>query len=167
MEANLDAWVTPELLAHRETCLNLLPSATRYFITADAVVQQTEISSNTSIVFKDERIGDAQFLCLLGIIEQKFVQVAVSTVKWSQFIVRSQRNKLHKLPAPFNMLFCLCHCLLKLSASLGTLLRSSVLNLQPSPLEVEGIFALQYGGLSNRSCHNQCAFIGSTPQRYK
>lgn len=91
--ADLDAWVAAELLAHGETRLNLLPSATRYLITADAVVQQTEISSNTSIVFKDERIGDAQLLCLLGIIEQEFVQVAVSTVKASHIIIGSQEEQ--------------------------------------------------------------------------
>ena len=57
------------------------------------------------------------------------------------------------------MLTRFCDCLLKFSAGLGTLFGSSVLNLQPSPLEIESIFALQYGCFFNRSCHNYCIFI--------
>ena len=70
---NFDAWITAELFAYRKAGLNLFPAATRNFTAANAVVQQTEISSNTSIVLKDECVGDSQFVSLLGIAEKKFI----------------------------------------------------------------------------------------------
>ena len=48
--------------------------------------------------------------------------------------------------------------LLELPASLGTFLWCPVLHLQPSHLEIESIFALQHGGLSDGSCHNKYVF---------
>ena len=58
----LDARITAKLLADRKLCPNLLPSTARNLAAADTVVQQAEISSNTSFVFKNERIGNAKFL---------------------------------------------------------------------------------------------------------
>ena len=122
---------------------------------SDSVVQQTEISGNTSFVFKNERIGNAKFLRVLGIVEQEPVEVIVATVKGGERIVGRKGNELHSLPAPLNMFGNL---LLELPASLGTLLRCPVLHLQPSHLEVEGILTLQHGGFSDWSCHDKYVF---------
>ena len=68
------------------------------------------------------------------------------------------KPKRRGLPAPLNMFTGLSHLFLELPASLGSLFRSSILHLQPSHLEVEGILALQHGGFSDRSCHNKYVF---------
>ena len=72
-----------------------------------------------------------------------------------------QYIRVHHLPAPFNiqMPSCFCHFLLELPTSLGFLLWSPVFYHCSSPLEVESIFALQYGGFSNRSCHINTPFF--------
>lgn len=150
--------ITAELFANRETRLNLFPTASRNLIAADTIVQKTEISNDTSIVFHDERIGNTQLSGLFGIADQESIQVLVSTVEVSQLIIKRKRNKFHRLPANSNMLSCLCDCFLKLLTSRGFLLWSPVFYHQPSPFEVEGILAFQYRRLSNRSCHNNLSF---------
>lgn len=164
---NLNTRIAAKLLTYREVGFNLLPSAPRYLIAANAVIEQAEISGNTSIVFKDERIGNAQRLGVFRIIEKKSVQVAVTAIKIANLIIRSQSNQFHNSPTDFNVFACFSDSLLKLPSLLGTLLGSPVLHHQSLPFKVEGIFALQYRRFFNRSCHNQYTFIGSTVQKYK
>ena len=73
---DLDAGITAELLADGELRPNLLPSAASNLAATDSVVQQTEISGNTSFVFKNERIGNAKILRVLGIVEQEPVEAS-------------------------------------------------------------------------------------------
>ncbi len=156
--AYLDGGVTTKLLALWKVRANLLPTAANNFILAHLVVENTEISSNTSIVLQDERIGYKKFERRFRILEQEIVELIVSAIKVGQLIVGCQADKIHGSNANSDVLFCLGYLFLKLPASFGTLLRTSVLHLQPSHLEVEGIFALQHGGFSDWSCHNKYVF---------
>ena len=158
--AYFDAWITAKLFADREFRFNLFLTAASNLVTTYSVVQKTKISNNTSIVFQNERISNAQPSGLFSIVKQKGVQIFVTAVKSGQFIALCKRNKFHRLPTPLNIqvLFSLCHFFLKLPASLSFLLRCPVLHHQSSPFEVEGILTLQDRGFSNRSCHNRNHF---------
>ena len=96
--AYLDAGITTELFVAREMAANLLPAATCHLALANLVVQQAEISHNTSIVsFKDERVGNAKLLRRLGIVKQELVKVFVAAVKGNERIVRSKGYESHTI----------------------------------------------------------------------
>ncbi len=101
----LHARITAELLAFGKTGTNFLPAAANHFILAYLVTEQTEISSNTSIVcFKDERIGNAKFLRRLCIVKQELIKVFVAAVKAGQRIIWSKGNESHTITS--TILFC-------------------------------------------------------------
>ena len=134
-------------------------AADRRHLLAHLVAEQTEISSNTSVVgFEYERIGNAKFLRRLGIVEQELIEVVITAVKGSQRIVGSKGNESRSLPAPLYFVLCIGYTLFQLAAVLSPLLPAHVLYLQPSHLEVEGVLTLQHGGFSDWSCHNKYVF---------
>ena len=75
-----DAWIAAKLFANREFGFNLFPTAASNLVATNTVVQQTEISNNTSFILQDERIGNTQLNWFFCIIKQKSIQIIVTAV---------------------------------------------------------------------------------------
>ena len=156
---NFYCGITTELLAFRKTFFNLLPTTIGDILAANFIIQKAKIGNNTSIVFKNERIGYTQFLRLLCILKQELVQVVISAVKSGKNVVLSEADEIHRLEANINQFVSLSQLFHKLPMRFCTLFGSSVFYHRSSPLEVEGIFTLQNGRFSNRSCHDAFPFF--------
>jgi len=87
------------------------------------------------------------------------VRVVISAVKSGKNVVLSKADEIHRLEANINQFVSLSQLFHKLPMRFCALFGSSVFYHRPSPLEVEGIFALQNGRFSNRSCHNAFPFF--------
>ena len=151
--------ITTELLAFRKTFFNFFPSAVGYIPATNLIIQKTKISNYTSIIFKNERIGYTQFLRPFCILKQELVQIFISAVKSGKIVILSKADEIHHLEADINQFVSLSQLFHKLPMCFSTLFRSPVFYHCSSPLEVEGIFALQNGGFSNRSCHINTPFF--------
>ena len=151
--ANLDARITTEPLPIRKTILYLLPTAVRYLHTAHLVVQQTEICNYASIVLKEERIGNTLLKEAFCIFHQELVEVAVTAVKLCQFIIGSQSDYFHNLPAESNQFPGFFYTLHQPGAVVGTLLLTHIFHSLSSFHETLSIFTREYRCLFYRSCH--------------
>ena len=160
---NLYGRVTAELLALRKAVSDFLPAAIGNVFSTDFVIQETEIGSNSSVVFKNESISNTQFLRGLSVLKQELVQIFISTIKSGQLVVCGKWNEFHRSPAHFNQFVCFSKLLSELPMYFLRFFLTPIFHHQPTHLKVECVLPLQYGCFSNWSCHNITSYSKKCP----